>query len=129
MPEFELPNIRLKKLKTLSGRDTSSSNKEHKASLQNGWNLLQYYYKTRERLKRRYFKDERISVLNYMNSSISLPGLIKVAFTQHRSNTLKIPWPFRIFFKMFARTDVSVITCSTAAQNQSGVKWQTFPYS
>jgi len=114
MPEFELLDIRLKKLKVFNGRGTSSSNKEHKA---------------RERLKRRYFKDERISVLNYMNSSISLPGLIKDARAHHRSNTFKISWPFRIFFKMFTRADTGVATCSAAAQNQPGVKLQTFPFS
>jgi len=37
-------------------------------------NLLRYYYKSRERLKRRYLKDERISALNYENSAISLSG-------------------------------------------------------
>ncbi len=41
--------------------------------------------------------------MNYENSSISISGLIKDEITQHRSNTFKIPWPFRIFFEMFTR--------------------------
>jgi hypothetical protein len=61
------------------------------------------YYNSRERLKRRYLKDERIAAMNYENSSISISGLIKDEITQHRSNTFKIPWPFRIFFEMFTR--------------------------
>jgi hypothetical protein len=47
----------------------------------NGWNLLQYHYDSRETLKRRYLKDEWISVVNCENSSISLSGLIQVVCT------------------------------------------------
>jgi hypothetical protein len=72
--------------------------------------ILYFYYKSRERLKRRYLKDERVSLLNNENSSLSLSGLIQIASTQHRSNTFKIPWPFRNFFEMFARADTGVIT-------------------
>jgi hypothetical protein len=105
-----------------SDRVTPRCSKRSETSRLNRRKFLYFCYKSRERLKRRYLKDERISV-------ISLSGLIQVVWVHQRSITFKIPWPFRIFFEMFARAQAGTALRPAAVQNQTGEIRQTFPFA
>jgi hypothetical protein len=85
-------------------------------------------YNSRERIKRRYLKDERILSLNDENSAIRLPGLINAATTHHRWNLFKIPWPFRIILEMFSGAGCGTVHGTISSSDMSGVLWQTFRF-